>query len=646
MSKRPVVLVVALLGGCGGVVKSEPTSVPIGSPRTAPLAIERDDLEASRRRVLGALDAGDFAAAAAELSAAAWTTKAAATSLASVVRGYDAPSATPRPRLLANVTPLRVGPLPSPPARDPKEAKLVASPAKAPPGLRETYFASAGRSFHEGPSSSDAMPSWLPARLGDKALRQLRPSDGRWIALWADRYVAILGGAKAELLDFGAWSERKDAERMSVEWADVAGDVLYVAARRPIGGSLIAAVAIRSGKVLWRSENGAFTDPFAIADRSIVAWKYGEARGRPGQLVTLRRDTGVTAARRATPEVESGDCHLVPAGGIVSCLASSELMGGKGLKHDDALEIQEPAPAPLPAPPEPSNASTPAVATLPPLAGADARLLAWRRLDEGDPRAAIFALRPILGERPTDVAALALDEIARAALDAAREEAAKAILARPPVVASDTPTGSAPVRRSRTRRLVVASRRSITPDQLPGEFPFPTDDELLPPAWVPETLGNRRRNADAGAIIALDRRVEIYWGVGSPSLSLSFRGGQVTSVFEHPREVRASGAIGDVQLTVAGNGTFFLEARDGATGRLYYRAPEELHDQYFVTEDGYVVASTVAKPSADVVLLEADTGKVVGRVHLPAPQDPFLVFRKGGAIMAVNMGNALTLALE
>jgi hypothetical protein len=646
MSKRLLVLVLALLSGCGGVAKSEPTSVPIGSARTAPLSIDRDDLEAARRRVLSELDAGDFAGAASELGAPAWRAAAAAASLASIVRSYDAPGATPRPRILANVTPLRVGPLPLPPARNAKDAKLVASRTKAPPGLHDTFWATNGRSFSERPSSSDGMPSWLPARIGDKPLRRLRPSDGRWIALWADRYVAVLGGAKTTLLDFGEWSELAPAERRFVEWADVAGDVLYVVGTRPMGARFIAAVAIPSGKVLWRSEDGPFADAFVIADTSIVAWRYGEARGRSGELVTLRRATGVTAARRATPEVESGDCHLVPAGGIVLCLASSELMGGKGLKHDDALVIEEPAPAPLPAPPEPSSASTPVLATLPPVAGADARLLAWRHLDDGDPRAAILALRPILGERPTDVAALALDEIARAALGAARDDAAKAILARPPIVASDTPSGPAPVRRSRTRRLVVASRRSITPDQMPGEFPLPTDDELLAPAWVPEQLGPRGRNADAGAIVAPDQRVEIYWGYGAPSLSVSFRGGEVRSVFEHPREVRASGAIGDVLLTVAGHGTFFLEARDVATGRLYYRAPEELHDQYFVTEDGYVVASTPAKPSADVVLLEADTGKVVGRVHLPAPQDAFLVFRKGGAIMAVNMGNALTLALE
>lgn len=645
MSRSQFLLVIGFVSGCGGLVRSEPTSVPVGSPGTAPVAIEREDIEAARRRVLTALDAGDLASAASELAAPAWKTTT-ATSLASIVRAYDAPGATRRPRILANVTPLRVGAIPSPPARNASEAKLVATRMSAPSGLHDAYWANDGRVVPERSSSAEKTPTWLPARLGDKPLHRLRASDGRWIALWADRYVAILGGPTTELLDFGEWSERAPAERTHVEWADVAGDVLYVMASRMMGERFIVAVATRSGKPLWRSEAGVFTDGFVIANNSVVAWKYGASRGAPGALVTIRRDTGLTAARRATPEVDSGDCHLMPAGGLVFCLASSSLSGGKGLKHDESLEIREPAPTPLPAPPEPSNASTSPVATLPPPASADARAAAWKLLDGGDPRAAMFALHTTLGERPTDVAALALDEIARAALDTARESAAKEILARhPPLVASETPSGSAPVHRTRTRRL-VASRRSITPEQMPSEFPLPTDDDQVAPAWVPEMLGARRRNADAGAVPSPNQRVEVYWGYGSPSLTVSFRDGKVTSVFEHPREVRASGAIGDTLLTVAGNGAWFLEAHDGKTGGLYYRSKEELHDQYFVVEDGYVVASTPAKPSADIVLLEADTGKVVGRAHMPPPQDAFLVFRKDKAIMAVNMRSSVTLTLE
>ncbi len=645
MSRTQFLVVIGLVSGCGGLVKSEPASVPIGSPRAPPVAVEREDVEAARRRVLAALDAGEIASAAAELAAPTWKTTT-ATSLASIVRAYDAPGATRRPRALANVTPVRVGAIPSPAARNAKEAKLVATRMMAPSSLREAYPASDGRVFQEGSSPSEKIPTWLPARIGDKPLRRLRASDGRWIALWADRYVAILGGPTTELLDFGAWSERGLTDRMQLEWADVAGDVLYVVTRSPMGDRWIAAVATRSGKPLWRSEAAGFTDGFVIAESSIVAWKYGASRGAPGELVTIRRDTGVIAARRATPEVDSGACELMPAGGLVFCLASSSLSGGKGLKHDESLAIQEPTRTALPPPPEPSNTSTSAIATLPPPAPADARVAAWKLLEGGDPRAAMIALRTILGERPTDVAALALDEIARAALDAARQSAAQEILAQhPPVVASETPSGSAPVRRTRTRRL-VASRRSITPDQMVSEFPLPTDDELLAPAWVPETLGLRGRNADASAVVGPHQRVDVYWGYGSPSLTVSFRDGKVTSVFEHPGEVRASGGVGDVLLTVAGNGIFFLEAHDTKTGGLYYRSKEELHDQYFVVEDGYVVASTPAKPSADIVLIEADTGKVVGRARMPPPQDPFLVFRKDNVILAVNMRSSVTLTLE
>jgi hypothetical protein len=287
------------------------------------------------------------------------------------------------------------------------------------------------------------------------------------------------------------------------------------------------------------------------------------------------------------------------------------------------------------------------IAKLPAAAPNDARVVAWKLLDRGDPRAAILALRPVLVERPTDIAALALDETARAALETAREVAAKELVAKhPPVVAGEAPSGNAPIARPRSRRLVVMSRKSITLDQMPSEFPDPDDDWAFPPAWVPETLGSRRRNVDASAIVAPNQRVDIYWGYGSPALSVSFRDGAVTAVLEHPREVRASGASGDVLLTVAGHGRFFLEAHDGRTARLYYRSKEELHDQYFVVESGYVVASTPARPSAELVLIEADTGKVVARVHEPPPQDPYLVFRRGSSIMAVNMRSSLTLALE
>ncbi len=69
-------------------------------------------------------------------------------------------------------------------------------------------------------------------------------------------------------------------------------------------------------------------------------------------------------------------------------------------------------------------------------------------------------------------------------------------------------------------------------------------------------------------------------------------------MFEHPHEVRASNATGDVLLTVAGHGQYSLEAHDSKTGALYYRSKETLHDQYIVVEDGYVIASTAGPTSA------------------------------------------------
>ena len=37
------------------------------------------------------------------------------------------------------------------------------------------------------------------------------------------------------------------------------------------------------------------------------------------------------------------------------------------------------------------------------------------------------------------------------------------------------------------------------------------------------------------------------------------------------------------------------------------------HDQYFLVEDGYLLASTASRPSADVILIDATNGVIVGR---------------------------------
>lgn len=650
MSKTALGFVIGLVVlplGCGVMPKSPPSSVTIGSPKAKAIGIEREDLDAARGRLLAALDAGDVNAAATELDSPKWKPEI-AKPFASILRAYDAPGPTRHPKLLANVVPIRVGAIPPVPTRNPKEAKLVAARVTSQPGARERAWENEGHLFPEQPGEAVDLPNWLPARLGDKPIRRLRASDGRWLALWGDRYLAILGGRATVLLDFAAWSETAPAERVSIEWADLSDDVVYVKTRRPVGGGFIAAIAVSSGKPLWRSEDGAFTESFVVANTTLVAWRYGERRGG-GELLTIRRDTGATAARRTTSDVD-GDCRLKAAGGLVHCFASSELIGGTGLKHDESLEIQEPAPAPTPPTPEPSNESI-RIAEQAPVQGPDARAAAWKFLDLGDPRGAILALGPHLGERPTDIAALALDEIARKSLEAAREEAAKEILANhPPVTASEIPKGPAPVKHTTKGRLVVVSQKSITPQQMFSEFPTRTDDERLLPAYVPIILGPRGRNEDAGALVGSDERVEIYWGVGSRPLSVWFRGAKVHSVLEHPNEVRASNAIGDVLLTVVrvaegDKGVhFYLEAHDGKTGSLYYRSKERLSDQYIVVQDGYVVAST--EGPADIVLLAADTGRVVSRVHLATPQYPFLLFRKGQSIMGVNMQTSVTLAVE
>jgi hypothetical protein len=534
------------------------------------------------------------------------------------------------PTVISNLTPIPVGPMPAPTPIE-KATKLTATRVPMPKELDAARWTGIGKVFQEnGPETGpQAPPAWIPARLGNASLRSIRASDGRSIAMYWTRYVALVGDSRVKLLDFG--------KEPRLHFALSAGNTLYVYAVRAFVEAYIAAIDIGSGRVLWRTEAATFGEEFAVGETSIVAWRNQE-------LVEIARDSGKITARRPTPEVDSGPPAFVTGNGAIYCAGTSELAGSKGLRNREALEIHVPL---LPPKPPPADPVVGRVATLPPPVGGDARLLAWKYLDNGDPRRAMFALSAVLEARPTDLAAATLDHGARKALKAAREEAAKAILASfKPIQTENVPPGHWPVPLPKgPRTLKIISKKAIQPDQFISELPEISDELRVAPAYVPDLLGNRRRNEDAGAF-GPNYRVEVYWGYGQPSWTLFWRDEKLISILEQPREVRAAEAIGDVVFTVNNDqGRFFLEAHDGRTGSLSYRGTTLMHDQYFVAQDGYLVMGT-AEPAADVVLVEGGTGNIVSRANIPAPQSAFIIIRKGNDIAAVNQSTSLVVGLQ
>ncbi|MFO0742269.1 MAG: hypothetical protein U0270_40725 [Labilithrix sp.] len=608
---------IALLPACARPAPARLAPVVVVAPGAPIYAPAEDDAEVARRRVLELLDAGALAAAAAELSGQR-TPMALAIAKASV-----------KPSALANVLAHEIRELPAPTAPRTVE-KLGGTVIPTPHAFTQELAVAAGTSYSDGVASSsgEPPPASVPPRLVDRSLTLMRPADGRWLLHYERRFVAVLGGrvgATPALFDFG---------ELGVRSADLSGDLLVVNVERPHAGPTLLGLDLETGAVRWRADE--LVEHFVITAAAIVAVE-GEAPAT--SIVTLSRETGQRLARRSALPVRG---ELLAADGTLHYVPRSQVHPGAVRGEVIDLKI---AMTPRPPPPEPGPAPEPLRLDARSLSKAqtEARLRAWRQLDEGDARGAVLTLRK---GQVGDLGSSLLAEAAFVTLEAQRKAAAEVIVKKGAVKPNQIPVGRAPIPRPRAHRLKVVSTKTISMDRIWAELPPPSDDDLFPPSYVPEKLASRGRNVDASHVDR-DSRVDVYWGYGQDAWTVLFRHGALVGTIEQRYEARASGAVGDVVVSINNfHGTMLLEANDAKTGAFYYRSADPLADQAFVIEDGYVIASGLQGASMDIVLLEADTGKLVDRAYLTGSSFPFLVMRKDEKIIAVSERTSAVVELQ
>ena len=255
---------------CGSPGPPKPTPIVVGSAKGPTLEASPDDLERARAQVLEALDTGAVGVASAglrDLEARASRTEgppqdhladamrrgAGVRALAAAVKSLSGPTGT---TLFANVTPVRVGrpPRPSPTST---RGTLVATRAMGPKGEQSTLEAQvSGRHYASAsgqPLGAQTNPPFLPAKLGEDPLRRARASNGRWLAFYGERWIAIVepDGRLQALIDFVSWMpEDKPGERMPLAWAELADDTLFVSTQG-MAEHFIAAIDVKANKVLW-----------------------------------------------------------------------------------------------------------------------------------------------------------------------------------------------------------------------------------------------------------------------------------------------------------------------------------------------------------------------------------------------------------
>jgi hypothetical protein len=315
-------LVVSVLacGACGGkattrgsqaalAVPPAPLAAPDGGPERS--AAESD--EAVRERILAALDAGDLAAADEPLRQLFGRSERLGTrSLLDAVdatTGRDAVRAHP----FANVRPTRVTELPPEASAPTKPVALVARRVKgAVPLSRFGNRDGGGLGDQQYPAPPDRRwskmpyggPDAVPEEFAGNSLLLLRPSAGRWLALYgrdrADaRFVAILreDGTAEQIFDFAAWRAKIQIAEAGISWAELRGTTLYVKNEVVAFDGFIAAIDVTTGKTLWRSEQVGFASNFVVGDDKVVIWRWQPR----DSIVAIDRTTGVTAARLDTP---------------------------------------------------------------------------------------------------------------------------------------------------------------------------------------------------------------------------------------------------------------------------------------------------------------------------------------------------------
>ena len=652
----------ALLFAICACAKASESSLVIAAPTPVSTTAPVDESAAQAARALAALDAGNIAEAERVIRAMLQATPnaPAAKGLAAAIDSFNGRGEA-RSFLLANAKLTRVAKLPAPSARRANPGTLVAKRTRGAAGSATSlYWAAGGAIYTSGlgdPQPSDSMPKFVPAKIAGQHLRRARATDGKWLAVYHDGlHVAVVGadGELVALLDFSAWKDPANhAEDQGVEWGELSGSTLYVRTQSS-GQRHIVAVDVPSGAVSWRSEAAGFVDTFALTADAILAWHYGD--GRVGELIAINRKTGATTARLKTPEVGiPGNPAVTQVKGHVALMTASSDSIPAHLQGDDYLEVALQAIPPAPTREAPALKTAEQLRAAPgPRDTSDARARAWRALDRtGDPRAALLAMRAYANAYPTNFAGEALLAIAEATLADERKRAGDALAARKPVVVpADQPSGLISVARSRTHTLHVKAKRALppSPTAIFAEMPKLTDEDRIAPAWVPDAIGFRRRNEEAGAGATSDLRVEVYSAPYDGSYVVVWKAGIVEAMLDYKgTDVRFADAVSGVVIATinghqAGLG-YFLEARDAKTGAAAWRTPG-MHDQYFLIEDGYVLASTAEAPSADVVLVDATNGAIVGHAGMPAPQDAFLMVRKDRALLGVSMRTVVELTLD
>ena len=636
----------------------------------------RESDERLRARALETIDAGDLRLAAEVLHAlrarAGGNTESVRALLASIA-AIATPSAHVVPHPYANAPVVVASPAPEPPSseatsgppvpwkiRDDDNARGIAE------ALGDTYFPSP-EYRHAGTARPVEYPAAVPAKLAGYTLLLLRPSGGHWLALYgrerADaRFVAVLrdDGSLRALVDFAQWRAKNAIADAGISWAELDGDVLYVKTEVFAYDGFVAAVDLKTGKTLWRSERVAYAYNFVVADEAVVLWRWQPR----STLLVLDRKTGATRSRTdmtlAPPAALSAQGGVVlganapklPDNQVVEiAVRTHEAIMPRDLGHDVAPSAMIP----------PST----------PLSGVDvaSRARGWAELDAGHAANAVSVLREVLERRPGNFATDALYTHALATLHDAHARAGALLRGVAPVrVHANEPDARAHIhveRAARAPRLRMVSesetRRHSTawfaesgaaPNQFdtesgaaPGPYPV-----TLAPEWLPdELLGARLSNTwtQGDDVVAIyDARYVVVFERGTFRAALDFGGPRDKDALR----VSAGALAGDALLVTvrpSDSRRPFAAALDMTTGTPAWTTAG-VEGAGFVVMNGYAITSSAPKAEqADIVELEADTGRIVQRVRAPKSfPSAYRLARQGNVLFGFGYVHSCTLTIE
>ena len=532
------------------------------------------------------------------------------------------------------------------------------------------------------------LPFFLPRTFGGNSLLSVKWTGASWLGLYGRgrsdaRFVLVTDpdGKPLDALDFRQWRTKSSALESGISEVDLANDVLYVRQELNASEGFFAAIDVKTGNTIWRSTGVGMSTHFVVGDEHLFVWVYGG--GQPGAPIpqgfqVIERGTGVIATRIPTPYVSFG---LLPSDGALIVESGGPGLGNSNLVSIAAKVHRTAPPRKQPDPPGPTRRIG---AARPTEAGdVEARAAALAMLDAGKTLEALLALRALFDRHPESFAIEALYTAAEQEANRLREVATTEAQQRVPklvetrIVALKTPrrsvvpapaiafgpeknapapiprTGAAPklrlVDENETRRHPSGwfSDKNLTPttfevDESPGPQPI-----LARPIWLPAARDGSGLMADT---VTGEQVVAVYGN----DVSVFRRGQEVTTLAFDPgqRELRIpfADAIGNVLLASVRpwGDEASLVAVDLETGKPYWQTTN-LALSSFVAQDGYLIGSTEGlgkKP--ELVVLEADTGRVLSRTTTPQAVPSFanLLARDGTTLWAFNVINTTRLAIE